>query len=103
MKPLQIMGSVVAIAAFIAIVYTVDDRWVRRPVYADEMSVVQKKLNVIEQRRIETSIEDLEDRLDSKSLSSERKGKLKERVRGYRNELRNLGFDNLYAPVKGGK
>ena len=93
----KIISGVVAVAAFVAVVYKIDGRWVQCPVYAEEMSVVQKKLNVIEQRRIETAIEDAEDRLDNPKLSAERKGKLKEKVRRLNKDLKEIGADNTFS------
>jgi hypothetical protein len=100
---IKIMGTIVGIAAFIAVVYTVDGRWVRKPVYADDLSVVQKRLDTIEQRNIKMSILDLEDRVDNPKLSAERKGKLKERIRLYKEQLQGVGSSNDNNSIKGGK
>lgn len=86
----KIITGVVAVAAFVAVVYTVDERWVRCTVYAGEMAIVQKKLNVIEQKSIEASIDDKEDRLDNPRLSAERKGKLKEQIRRLKKDLEEI-------------
>jgi len=98
--PLKIMGGIVAIAAFLAVVYKVDSRWVQCPVYAAEKSVVQKRLDVIEQKAIMSSIDDKEDRLDNPKLSAERKGKLKEQIRRLKMDLKEIGGDNT---TKGGR
>ena len=90
----KIISGILAIAALLGVAFKFDVRWVKADLYAGDKSVVQKRLDVIEQRSIQASIDDLEDRLDSPKLSSERKGKLKERVRRYKLDLKDIGIDN---------
>jgi uncharacterized membrane protein len=78
---LKIMAGVVAIAAFLGVVYAVGGRWVRCPVYAEDMSAVKSRQLQFEERNIQAQIYDTEDRLANPKLPEKRRGVYEERLR----------------------
>ena len=97
----QIAGIISALAIIIGTAYTIDGRWVRCPVYAEEMSQVKMRQYRYEERSIQKEIYDIEDRLANPKLPEKRKGIYQQRLRELKIDLDELKEEKANVQTKG--
>src|SRR4030067_1142290 len=97
----QIAGIISALI-IIGTAYTIDGRWVRCPVYAEEMSQVKMRQYRYEERSIQKEIYDIEDRLANPKLPEKRKGIYQQRLRELKIDLDELKEEKTNGQNQGG-
>ena len=103
MTPLQKIAAVVAIVGgIVAAIFHFDGRWVLCRVYAGDMAQMQSRQLQHELRQTRGGIDDLQDKIASKTIPESRKIVYRERLKRKVLDLKEIEEEKALVKSKGG-